>query len=111
MTATIMNLYDGYAQATEAVSNLERREFRIATSALSQTILIIGTLKIPPEGPRAVPLPSIVIATSRRSGRRSRHGCWNRRHGGVVGLRRRRPRTRASPVIELFSVPVYFGLI
>ena len=87
MTVTIMNLYDGYAQATEAVSNLERREFRIATSALSQTILIIGTLKIPPEGPRAVPLPSIVIATSRRSGRRSRHGCWNRRHGGVVGLR------------------------
>src|ERR1700733_11559597 len=46
----------------------KRREFRIATSALSQTTLIIGILKIPPEGPRAVPLPSIVIATEWTTG-------------------------------------------
>ena len=68
MTVTISRLYDSYAQATEAVSNLEKAEFRIATSALSQTTLIIGILKIPPEGRQAVPLPSIVIATEWTTG-------------------------------------------
>ena len=31
MTVTISRLYDSYAQATEAVSNLEKAGFRIAT--------------------------------------------------------------------------------
>ena len=62
MTVTISRLYDSYAQATEAVSNLEKAGVpHSETSALFQTILIIGILKIPPGERRAVP-PSIVIA-------------------------------------------------
>ena len=63
MTVTISRLYDSYAQQPKPSVTSKRREFRIATSALSQTILIIGILKMPPEGPRTVQLPSIVIAT------------------------------------------------
>ena len=63
MTVTISRLYDSYAQATEAVRISKRREFRMATSALSRTILIIGILPMRPER-RAAPLPSsIVIGT------------------------------------------------
>jgi hypothetical protein len=40
----------------------------MATSALSQTILIIGIPKIPPEGRRLAQLPSIVITTGETTG-------------------------------------------
>jgi hypothetical protein len=49
MTATISRLYDSYAQAAEASGTLKRLEFRIATSALSRTILTIGILPTRPE--------------------------------------------------------------
>ena len=46
MTVTISRLYDSYAQATKPLGTSKRREFRMATSALSRTILIIGILTI-----------------------------------------------------------------
>jgi hypothetical protein len=112
MTVTIMNLYDSYAQATEAVSNLEkpgvpRSDINIVSNN-SDNWYSENIARRTPGSPATVDRDRDGV---RRSGRRSRHGCWNRRHGGVVGLRRRRPRTRALPVIEPFSVPVYFGLI
>jgi hypothetical protein len=67
---------------------LKRLEFRIATSALSRTILIIGILKIRPERRRAAPLSSTVIATgvddrAEAAGTGAGIGATA---GGVVGL-------------------------
>ena len=63
MTVTISRLYDSYAQATEAVSNLEKAGIPHSDISIVSNNSDIGILKMPPEGPRTVQLPSIVIAT------------------------------------------------
>ena len=112
MTVTFMNLYDSYAQATEAVRNLEKAG--VPHSDISIVSNNSDNWYSENTARRTTGSPATLDRDRDRVDDRAEGagtGAGNRRHGGVVGLRRRRPLTRASPVIESFSVPVYFGLI